>query len=519
MKMKRNYLFKCVCAAFALFTAAPLFGQNKDFRDMLTVTLQNMGPIIQGNEVKGYYMFYQTDKIDRKTNAYQLRVLDQNLNEVGNRQIEESKYLALLEGSYNEKSILLKFYDTKEKQLKFHQYDQQGNLISEKVMEVDSKYDVMIYNTEATNNEIQGTKLFAIPDKGFVHFNMKNHKKPGYSIDFLPEKGLKGWTYTSDPKSDELETASFATLTPNMLLNAVAKKPSLLSKDATFYLMGIDINTGKKLFEKKLEDSKYSLQILNSYQDEKTGNTVLFGQYFAETDKMFKENSLGIFSVSIDNTGNITSEKYISWSKDVTQFLPVNQRGKVQDMGYLYFHKIAKNAKGEIFAVAEQYRKAADGVGIAVAAMGGRASVAKMVIEDLVVFQFSQDFTLTDVKIFEKEKTSVGLPQGYGMISTALLGHYIKTRGWFDYTFTQFNNDQTILTTGYVDYEKRKGEKDGWAFGAVTNSNNQYSVDKLALSVEATNTRVMPAKHGYVLVSEYFEGDKKLDLRLEKINY
>lgn len=517
--MKNKTLYRCLSLAFALFMAAPLLGQNKSFQDILTVKLKNMGPIIQGSEVKGYYMFYQTEKIDRKTNAYQLRILDQNLNEVGNRKIIESRNIALLEGSYNGKSILLKFFDTKEKQLKFHQYDQQGKLIKEKVMDVDSKYDLRVYSTEASNNEIQGTKLFAIPEKGFVHYNMKKHKTLGYSIDFIPEKGLKSWTYTSDLKSDEIEVASFATLTPHLLLNTVVKKHSMFSKDATFYLMGIDINTGKKLFEKKLEYSKYSLQILNSYQDENTGNTVLFGQYYAEDDKMFKKNSLGIFSVGIDNAGNTTSEKYVSWSKDIARFLPANQRGKIKDMGYLYFHKIAKNAKGEVFAIAEQYRKAADGVGIAVAALGGGASVVKMVIEDLVVFQFSPDFTLTDVKIFEKEKSSVALPPGSSMVSTALLGHYLKNKGWFDYTFTQLNNDQTILTTGYVDYEKRKGKKNGWAFGAVTNTNNGYSVDKLALSVEATDTRVMPAMHGYILVSEYYERDKKLDLRLEKINY
>ncbi len=29
----------------------------------------------------------------------------------------------------------------------------------------------------------------------------------------------------------------------------------------------------------------------------------------------------------------------------------------------------------------------------------------------------------------------------------------------------------------------------------------------------------MPAKPGYVLITEYFRKDKKLDMRLEKINY
>lgn len=517
--MKNSNLARSLSVAFAILIATPLLGQKKEFQDIMTVKLRDSGPIIEGNDVKGYYMFYQTDKVDRKTNAYQLSILDQNLNEVGSRRIEESKYISLLEGSYNEKSILLKFYDAKEKQVKFHHYDQRGNLIEEKTEDVESKYDVMAYASQVSNNEIQGTKLFAIPEKGFVNYNIKDHKKMGYSINFIPEKGVKAWTYTSDPKSKEIEQASFATTTSDMLLNVIVKIPSMLSKDATFYLMGLDINTGKKLFEKKLQDSKYSLQILNSYQDEKTGNTMLFGQYYAETDKMMKENSLGIFSASIDKAGNISSEKYISWSKDVTKFLPANQRGKIQDMGYLYFHKIAKNASGEVFAIAEQYRKGADGVGIAVAALGGRASVVKMVVEDLVIFQFSPDFTLDDVKIFEKEKSSIPLPAGSGAVSTALLGHYIKSYGAFDYTFTQVSNDNSTITAGYIDYEKRSGEKNGWAFGAVSNTNNEYSLDKLTLSADASSIAVMPAKHGYVLVSEYYEKDKKLDFRLEKINY
>ncbi|WPP51142.1 DUF6770 family protein [Catalinimonas niigatensis] len=517
--MKTSTLFYCFCVSLIMFTKSPLLAQKKDFSDFLTVKLRNMGPIIKGNEVKGYYMFYQTDKIDRKTNVYQLRILDQNLNEVGNREIIESRYLTLLEGSFNEQSILLKFYDVKEKQLKFHQYDQLGKLITEKTVIVESKYDVATFNTEASSNEIQGTKLFAVPEKGFVHYNLTKSKKLGYSIDFIPENGFKSWTYTSDPESKEIEGASLATVTSEMILNVVAKKPSLLSKDATFYLMALDIRTGKKLFEKKMEDNQFSLQILNSFHDDLTGNTTLFGQYYAAEDKMFKSGSLGIFSVEIDKSGNLTSEKYISWFKDVTQFLPVNQKGKVDDMGYLYFHKIVRNKKGEVFAIAEQYRKAADGVGIAMAAMGASTSVVKMVIEDLVIFKFSPEFTLTDVDIFEKEKSSVSLPQGYSMVSTALMGHYLKSVGNFDYTFTQLSADKANLITGYVDYEKRKGEKNGWAFGAVSNTGSNYSLDKIALSVDASDVRVLPAKHGYVLISEYYANKKKLDLRLEKINY
>ncbi len=72
---------------------------------------------------------------------------------------------------------------------------------------------------------------------------------------------------------------------------------------------------------------------------------------------------------------------------------------------------------------------------------------------------------------------------------------------------------------GYVDYEKRKGEKNGLVFGAITYADKEYATDKISLETEASSLRVMPAKSGFILITEYFRKSQKLDMRLEKINY
>ena len=53
----------------ATFFNLPAFGQNKLSIDKVySVTLRNSGPILENEQIKGYYFFYQSDKIDKKTN-------------------------------------------------------------------------------------------------------------------------------------------------------------------------------------------------------------------------------------------------------------------------------------------------------------------------------------------------------------------------------------------------------------------------------------------------------------------
>ena len=57
-----------------------LDAQKTTINNMQKSALRTSDVIKQGSEVKGYYFFYVSDKIDRKTNQYTLRIMDNNLN-------------------------------------------------------------------------------------------------------------------------------------------------------------------------------------------------------------------------------------------------------------------------------------------------------------------------------------------------------------------------------------------------------------------------------------------------------
>ena len=80
--MMRMFIIRCL---LALCFVSPyiLQAQSKlSIANVYSAKLKNSGPIIANNEVKGYFLFYQSDKIDRKTNEYTLQILDENINKV-----------------------------------------------------------------------------------------------------------------------------------------------------------------------------------------------------------------------------------------------------------------------------------------------------------------------------------------------------------------------------------------------------------------------------------------------------
>jgi hypothetical protein len=58
-------------------------GQSKfSIENIKSVYLRNSGSIIANEEIKGYFLFYQSDKVDKKNNEYTLQILDENVNKV-----------------------------------------------------------------------------------------------------------------------------------------------------------------------------------------------------------------------------------------------------------------------------------------------------------------------------------------------------------------------------------------------------------------------------------------------------
>ena len=510
-----------ICMSFM----TSLQAQEVTLDKVMRFQLRNSGPILSGNQIDGYYFFYQVDKIDRKTRAYLLKIFDANLKEVSSKMIEGSKFLTLLEGGFNGATLMLEFYDYKAEQYVLKQYDRDAELLNETRADGNSRLSPVLM--QGDDSEIRADFLHPIRYQGFINLRTVKNKKIGYEAQFISiDRTNKGWTYGSAKDSKLFELAGFLDGNSELAVFAVTKKPSLLSAKIDFFLQGLSIETGKEVFLTPLQDKNYQLYPLKGQFDPETGHFRVLGQYYKPKDNPVKHKSLGLFSKTYDENGEELSSSFVSWIKDVSKFVDVNEKGKIQDVGYVYFHYMTKLADGKIYAIGEQYRKGVSGAGIAmrmIAAAGGGtadASTMKIVTEDIMVFQFSSDFKLEGIKIFDKSKTNINFPAGYGNVGIVKLGHLLKALDWFDYSFTQMPDEQDGFIIGYVDYEKLKKEKNRTVFGGIVFKDGEYSVDKIPFSTRGSERlQILPGKPGYVSITEYDRRSKTISVRLEKINY
>ena len=92
-----------------------------------------------------------------------------------------------------------------------------------------------------------------------------------------------------------------------------------------------------------------------------------------------------------------------------------------------------------------------------------------------------------------------------------------KAWGFFDYDFTQTNKEHTRFSVCYSDYVRDKDFK-GKTFNSITYNEGKMTTDKIELTSKAKWLRVFPAKTGSVMIMEYFKKEKRLEMRLEKLN-
>ena len=522
--IKKFIAYCCFATLFTLIVPTQVEAQSKTFDDVYSAKLRNMGPIIKNKMVQGYYMFYKVDKVDRKNNEYLLQILDANLNVVGSKKIIDSKNIVLLEATYNGQSIMMKFFDRREKSVDYRNYDQNAELVYKKTRKLDRRWELALYNNAGTQEEITNTTLFPVLNNGFVEYATKKEKKMGYEIKYFPNsKEEKAWTKGSSSESKEHETATFIGANENIILSQITKQKSLFNtKSISYYLQARDTKTAKRIFNKELTDSRYELAVLNAYLKEDGSEEIaVLGQFYPKGSSTVKSKSLGLFSFVYDKEGKILHKNFAQWVKDIGEFVAVNDKGKIEDVGYVYFHEIVQTADGKIYAIGETFRRTASALGIASVALGGGGSVTKIVIEDIAIFEFSSTFELQGVQFFEKSKNHAELGDGGDFTRIMVLARMLDAYGWFDYSFTQRSSDNNEFLVGYVDYEKNKNTKNQLIFGAIARADGEYSIDKIPIKVGfwGAKQRIFPAKPGYVMFTEYNRKEKKLDMHLEKLNY
>ncbi|MCP4123544.1 MAG: hypothetical protein GY751_17475 [Bacteroidetes bacterium] len=522
--MKQVVVLLSALAMFLIST--DVSAQKLDLDDVGVAYLRNSGAIVDDNAVKGYYYFYEVDKVDRKTREYVVRVLDQNLNKVSEKIFIGEKHLILREVTFNGTSLLFKFYDSKQAAYVYKRLSNDNKLVTLKTDIIQGSLAKGMAAQNAANN-IDDISLFGIDKTGFAGYSFsKTGKKTGYVINYFGEDNKK-WTAKSSASSKEFEMASFVGGNENVVMSLISTKSSMRDKDMDSNIVGHDTKTGKKLFEKSLVVDKYTILPVNFYVNN-AGESILVGLYFSAADKELKGNSIGMAFVKLGDDGTFLATKFSSWTDDMGDFLSVDQKGRFEDAGYAFVHKVFQDDDGNSYVVTEQYKKAVSGGGMAMKILsggGGSISAAQVIVNDLMIMKYDKEFKLVDIDVIEKHETKVALPSGGGLVNPMILGMYCKTIGGFDYEFTQVDRDANSYYIGYMDLEKnkeaeKKSDRRKWIMGGLAYiDGNELLQEKIVLENESTKMRVYPAKPGYVMISEYYKKEKRISMRLEQFNF
>ncbi len=496
-----------------------LRAQSLALENVYKASLQNSDAIREGSEVKGYYFFYISDKIDKKTNEYTLRITDASLATLKDIKFQDSKHVSILESSFNGTDLIFLLYNDDERTFEYQTYGADGKrkfTYNRQLSKKEEKYLEATYlNNDDEDQTFKG--LYPIDGKGFIS-NMPSREDKDYTfqVDYFSTEKRKQWTYipTEGAKrfiGDYLGTAN------GVVYMEVLKYTGTMDQKPDSYVIGLSEETGKLLFEKKTDNDKY--RFYPASMNVVDGKAYIFGEYYELTANIMKDKSLGFAFVGVDDKGTFTSSKFNSWSLDLGKVLDVSSKGRIDDFGYMYVHNIVQTADGDVFAIGEGYKKQASALGImSQVATGGRGMAAvKIRVTDMILIRFDKNFNVKEAKIYEKNDNPQELPQGMGTMSGPLLAKVIKAYGGFDYAYYQINKDRTGFTVCYTDKVKEKDYK-GNTFNAISYNDGKSTVDRINTKSKASKSGIMPAPQGQVLILEYFKKEKKLNAHFEKLN-
>ncbi|HMI80128.1 MAG TPA: DUF6770 family protein [Ferruginibacter sp.] len=507
-----------------IMTTAAIYAQGKlSIDNVRSIYIRNNGEIMDGDELKGYFTFYVSDKVDSKTYEYTVQIMDMNLNKIKDIKFEDDKAVQILESSYNGQSIMFLFYNKREKTLEYRAYSFEGKILSTYTKELTNRSKMLLEQSYGSKgDEGQNEALFSVGNTGYVTvYPVKEGKYYTYEVNMFFTDRRKQWSYeAAEEQEDKWATAMYLGSTDSLVIFEVIKQKRLMGGSPHSWLLGINILTGKKAFEVSTEAEDYKFYPMNISPIRGSSNFLLMGTYYEPDGRVMKDASLGLAAWVFDPQGKVVTKKYNSWEGDISKYIGVDKKGRVSDLGYVYFHKILQTADGNFFAIGEGYKKIASGLGIATAILNqgsGSVATAKLRITDLVTFKFNDKFEIKDAKIYDKNSNSQEMQSGAEFSSPHTMAVMARAWGFFDYDFTQTNKEHTRFSICYSDYVKTSDFK-GKTFNSITYDDGKMSQDKIELTSKAKWMRVMQAKTGSVMIMEYFKKEKRLEMRLEKLN-
>ena len=430
-----------------------------------------------------------------------------------------------MEAACNGSTQAFLFKNGEDKTLDMKVYDIDGTLKYTYTREYDRRTDELMKRYETMNTD-EGTNqnVYDLGPEGYASvLPLRDGKQRTYEVDYYSSLEKKQWTYTPDDDEEHYANAEFLGSTDSLIILEVMKKSRALSGRASAHLVGINfITKKKKAFDLDNENDEYTFVSSGVEPVKGTNQVMVFGSYFKKGDNIVKDNSKGLAIYGIDSKGKVLTKTYNSWADEFAKYLPTNSKGKIDNIGYLYIHKVIQMPGGNMFVVGEGFKRQASAGGIALNVLGAFAGartgvgVTKIVTTDMVMMQFNDKYKITNATIYDKTNNDAVISSMSDASSVHAIGMYLKMTGAFDYEFTTVDIDNANFVVCYSDWVRSSDYK-GQTFNSIRFNGTKFSTDKIELKSKASRLKVFPAKAGSIMIMEYFKKDKRLDFRLEKL--
>ena len=464
------------------------------------------------NNIKGYFLLFETDKVAKETVELEYVILDENLTKVTNGFITEMKFESFLidakkiniEVTLYKNILLLRLSDDfggPQGFIRYRTLDLTTNklsnnfLFNKDVFNFNPTFDRKLKNYE--NNASENVSYYK--EIGIVVNKISEYKNENSDENYLAHYDdnynlLWKYNYVANTSRRDFKICNYLNSDKDIIVfqNQFYEKYLTINKKSITVL---DAKKGKFINEVLLPElDLYSYRIINCIIK---GNEIqIVGNYSKKIKAGYVEDleNIGIFNFNFDKTtGKIISTNYLKW-ENANSKIEINKKGLVKDEGYLYIHDIIPLKNDKLIAVCETYYQ------------------SPVVTNNIYFLELSKDFKINQV--FEVEKFRNKFPK------TNLYSSSIKEYGMFDFMDYQNMGDDEFLFYFNDNEKNSKNRKNSTLFGVVSYVDGKFQKQILNLKTETSTIKAYPAKKGYLMLVEDFDTkDKPNEFRLEKINY
>ena len=246
-------------AGLVLLVASWCTGQKLSIENVQKLALRSSDAIREGSEVKGYFFFYISDKIDKRTNEYTLQITDNNLNKIKEIKFQDSKDVTVLESSFNGTDLIFLLYNDDARTFDYQVYGADGKKKYAYNRQLTKKEEKYLEATYLANIDEENTYkgLYPIDGKGFIS-NMPSREDKDYTfqIDFFSTEKKKQWTFVPTLGGKKF-IGDYLGYHNGVVFIEVLKFGSLTDGNPESTILGLNLETGKQVFEKSTDEGKY----------------------------------------------------------------------------------------------------------------------------------------------------------------------------------------------------------------------------------------------------------------------